>query len=369
MAVHDPPMPDAIQNYQDEKKWGDHHWKWHLERWWFRLNAAQRAYYESQGFSAATRQEGDPGNGLDFLAMHRVMMEILLAEFPSQADLFKGWTTPPTDPYDPDDEVPSLPDGSKPVFPSTYRTAVDRIENQPDTFVDDDAFGLYIQTSRNQGGAVGAGIHNWLHGRWQNITAELNLGDPNVNMKNARFWRLHGWIDAQWSAFRNAKGLPDDQEEYVQALEHARHMMGSHDHHLHDAALTSAPDLRVRSAFSIAPSLSRALFEGEEEARGRSSMSLIDFDFAEVVTEPISKTKFLVVTGHKPYANMDVSLQPRIYVRKPEYWAIEVVGELDQIGLPQVAPFVEALPLEGVEGTLGVEVVGSHRSEKIDIPS
>lgn len=368
MAIFDPSMPDEIQDYQDQNQWGIHHLKWHLERWWFRFNAAQRAMLEAQGFSEADRQEGDFGNGLDFLAMHRVMMRILVKEFPSHANLFDGWGTPPTDPFDADDEVPNEPNGTKPPFHPDFISAIHRIENQPNSFADDDAFGLYVQTSRNQN-VVGAGIHNYLHGRWQNISEELNLGNPEVNMKNARFWRLHGWIDAQWTAFREAKGLPDDQPEYVAALENAAHMMGGLGGHVHELAMAENNKSRPRRfPIQIPRSLGRALWHSTDaQLEGHLKTSPVDFDQAEIVEEPNTETLFVVVSGYKPYANMSISLEPRVYTRQPEYWGIDVTGTIPDVGLPQIAPYVVTLPLNEILGIKGIEVFGSHDSLKIEV--
>jgi hypothetical protein len=76
----------------------------------------------------------------------------------------------------------------------------------------------------------------------------------------------------------------------------------------------------------------------------------------------------LIVTGVKPYANMQVELMPLIYIRQPDYWEIEVVGCLRGIGLPVLTPYTVALPLDGVRGRHGVEVVGANRRKRIDVP-
>jgi hypothetical protein len=98
------------------------------------------------------------------------------------------------------------------------------------------------------------------------------------------------------------------------------------------------------------------------------SCRLIDFDKAEVRPGFVTGTYILVVSGTKPYMNMEVRLVPRVYVKQPEYWGIEVVGCLPGIWLPAEAPYVEAIPLDGVTGTCGIEVIGATRSEKIDVP-
>jgi hypothetical protein len=98
------------------------------------------------------------------------------------------------------------------------------------------------------------------------------------------------------------------------------------------------------------------------------SCRLIDFETAEVRPGFVTGTFILVVSGTKPYANMTVELRPLIYIRRPAYWGIEVVGCLPGFGLPALAPYTVALPLDGVTGTRGVEVLGATRSRRIAVP-
>lgn len=65
---------------------------------------------------------------------------------------------------------------------------------------------------------------------------------------------------------------------------------------------------------------------------------------------------------------MTVELRPLTYIRQPEFWGIEVVGFLPGFGLPVVAPYTVSLPLDGVTGRRGIEVLGATRSEKIEVP-
>jgi hypothetical protein len=95
---------------------------------------------------------------------------------------------------------------------------------------------------------------------------------------------------------------------------------------------------------------------------------LLDFDKVEVRPGFVPRTFILIVSGTKPYANMSVDLRPLTYVRQPEYWGIEVVGCLPGFGLPVVAPYTASLPLDGVTGRRGIEVIGATRSEKLDVP-
>ena len=98
---------------------------------------------------------------------------------------------------------------------------------------------------------------------------------------------------------------------------------------------------------------------------------LINFERAEVRTlESFPPQYLLVVSGIKPYLNMRVNLVPLVYIRQPEYWGIEVVGHIrGGIGLTATAPYTASIPLAGITGTRGTEVIGANRSEKIDVPS
>jgi hypothetical protein len=87
-----------------------------------------------------------------------------------------------------------------------------------------------------------------------------------------------------------------------------------------------------------------------------------------VTLEIFSPQYVLIVRGTKTYLNMDVDVRPRIYIRQPEYWGIEVVGCLSGFGLPALAPHTVSIPLSGITGTEGIEVIGATRSERREIP-
>ena len=96
---------------------------------------------------------------------------------------------------------------------------------------------------------------------------------------------------------------------------------------------------------------------------------LLDFDHADIVTQERFPPKYVLrVSGIAPYRNMDVRLVPRVYVRQPEYWGIEVVGCLPGVGLPALAPYTASLPLDGSIGTEGVEVIGATRTVRLAVP-
>ncbi len=101
-----------------------------------------------------------------------------------------------------------------------------------------------------------------------------------------------------------------------------------------------------------------------------TSTRLIDFEHIAIRTlESFPPQHVLVVSGTKPFINMEVTLEPLVFIRQPEYWGIEVVGRLPGgIGLPALAPYQVSIPLAGITGTKGIEVIGATRTERRDIP-
>src|SRR4051812_26929120 len=106
-------MPKSIVTYVNENHWGKMHLQWHTERRWDLLPASSITYAKKQGWSRAPLQEGAKGNGLEFLAMHRMMMQMLIMEHPTTKKSFAGWSTPPTDPRN---RLDPLPDGATDDF-------------------------------------------------------------------------------------------------------------------------------------------------------------------------------------------------------------------------------------------------------------
>lgn len=94
----------------------------------------------------------------------------------------------------------------------------------------------------------------------------------------------------------------------------------------------------------------------------------IDFDSFDVVPGFVPNTFILIVTGKKPWSTMNVQLSPLVYIDRPDYWGIEVIGCQSGIGLPVTAPYTVALDISGVIGTKGIEVIGASRSEKRAVP-
>lgn len=203
------------------------HLQWHSERRWDQLPPAALEYAARQGWARAARQEGEPGNGVEFLAMHRAMIEILAETDPAARPLLQGWESPPTDPQDANDP---LPNGASTPFDRDMLAALDRLQHHLDSFASEDELGRYIETSfRPAKGAPTAraadrtaGVHNYLHQRFQDPSSPIDLGNPSVNLLNPRFWRLHGWIDHVWATYRARTGQRDTDPDYQATMQAAR---------------------------------------------------------------------------------------------------------------------------------------------------
>ncbi|MBE5179471.1 hypothetical protein O4N82_08075 [Vibrio parahaemolyticus] len=111
--MSDVKIPEEIATWMIERGWGDHHDEWHFVRRWDYWESLEqipnvpdgwkdwiRAKFQEaneKGWTRAEVQEGEDGNGEDFLFMHRAMIELILKEFPQHVHYFRGWETPPTD--------------------------------------------------------------------------------------------------------------------------------------------------------------------------------------------------------------------------------------------------------------------------------
>ena len=114
--------------------------------------------------------------------------------------------------------------------------------------------------------------------------------------------------------------------------------------------------------------MNEAQLEALVQLPAPQSCWVIDFEKAEVVVlESFPPQYVLVVSGSKPYVNMKVDLIPLVYIQPPEYWGIEVVGCLPEIGLPATAPFAISLPLAGHTGKQGIEVIEVPGEEEPDV--
>jgi hypothetical protein len=104
--------------------------------------------------------------------------------------------------------------------------------------------------------------------------------------------------------------------------------------------------------------------------KNTASESTRRLDFESAVVRPgfVNNTFFLFVSGTTPCVNMEVALQPLIYVRCPEYWGIEVIGWLPTgICLEQIGHYHKMISLSGIVGSEGIEVIGATKHEQIKV--
>jgi hypothetical protein len=96
-----------------------------------------------------------------------------------------------------------------------------------------------------------------------------------------------------------------------------------------------------------------------------STCRLVEFQDARIDEVSIDFNSYLIVSGLKPYANMRIELHPRMYIKRPDYWAIEVVGILSRIALPAVTPYEVIIPIDFPVGKKGIRIIGAGNCMKV----
>ncbi|MFM7844949.1 MAG: hypothetical protein ACKPEY_12060 [Planctomycetota bacterium] len=51
-----------------------------------------------------------------------------------------------------------------------------------------------------------------------------------MNLENQCFWRLHGWIESRWTAFRALQHLSDQDPAFQHALQQEKQHLAGHMH-------------------------------------------------------------------------------------------------------------------------------------------
>lgn len=100
-----------------------------------------------------------------------------------------------------------------------------------------------------------------------------------------------------------------------------------------------------------------------------TAAQLIDFDHAELVPmQPPASSVILRVRGQAPCLNMVVRLVPVRYIQQPDYWVIQVLGDLQGgVCLEALRDYDEVL-VPAPLGKHGVVVVGETRRERLENP-
>ena len=202
--------------------WEEAHFQWHNIR---RCNSAMLDTTRDGGLNPCTHtdivpanQEGKgAGDGLEFLAMHRHMIQSLKQLWPKHTEQFEGWDHFPTM----QSQMP--PQWSADWSPFTGANATNgALADDPakniNMWATEGDFGQWIQTT--------SGLHGALHFKWvRTNNQDHGLGNQFVNIDNYMFWKMHGWIDKMWDKYRAAKGkTPNDQDIKDAVLKQCRQM-------------------------------------------------------------------------------------------------------------------------------------------------
>ncbi|MDX2010160.1 MAG: hypothetical protein SFW67_08225 [Myxococcaceae bacterium] len=269
-------LPDVMLDWLDEQGWPQQHDDWHNVRRWDqgcrKSNAtaddcANARRLADRGLARAPKQENAPGDGYDFLLMHRHMLEGMRAAFPKNRELVRGWGRVPRNQADPENVAPWRAIS----WTASQLEAIEVLENveqHVDRFPTEDDLSRYMQapfvwteTNPTQAVSGSGGLHFALHSQWSVPGSPVELGNGRGVVYNASFWRLHGWLDDVWERYRRARGLTADAD-YRAALEaQCREMVDLDERRLTPAAGSpdaGAPGETGVFALQVRPALERA---------------------------------------------------------------------------------------------------------------
>jgi hypothetical protein len=214
-------VPEPIHAYLEKYQWGDWHALFQMTHRWYALGDLGRAWLRRVSEGSADAQEGEPGNGLDFLAMHRALIVSLRDRWGDEAvdnnedgrqtfsAVLDGWSTD-------DVMLQHLTAAGGDV--ASLQAALVKI-NDFGSFSSEDEFGRYLETTLSlvpgqpagaskvfvDQPAPGAGVHNWLLAQFADPTSPIDVADPQTGLSNQRYWAIHGWLDAKWAAFEKVR--------------------------------------------------------------------------------------------------------------------------------------------------------------------
>jgi hypothetical protein len=179
---------------------------------------------QSENWSIPARQEGDPGNGLDFLTMHHEMiltMKNTFAQDPAVTAILKGWREYPTPapwPYDAKTSAPGVAKATTaanlmnemlaadtPSLVAKFKTDFKTVTGLDFDSATPDQFGQWIQSSA--AGLPHSGLHNWMHNQYEVPNSSVEMDSFVLNVQNPHFWGLHGTIDNCFMKFLSLRGI------------------------------------------------------------------------------------------------------------------------------------------------------------------
>ncbi|HEX8466927.1 MAG TPA: hypothetical protein VF620_03880 [Allosphingosinicella sp.] len=279
----DPVMPQEVREHIEALGWPEHHARWHYEQrydFWRHL-AAQGvqdaidivADGDARAGGGGRHRKWRRGMGWSSSGCTGRCFSCCSRRFRSMPACFAaGRLLRRTRP------IPRIRCRTERRSIRTRRRGSSSSETRQRDFPDEDEYALFLETSlrptpedptwRLPDGRTN--LHNYLHNRWSDDSSPVNIVDPWLNLGNARFWRLHGWIDRLWTLYREAWGL-DDEPGYRALIDHHRDMMarppghgGGHGHHdgLRGAE-EMAGERRTAPGRPVGPSAMSRFFAGE----------------------------------------------------------------------------------------------------------
>jgi hypothetical protein len=177
------------------------------------------AQVQKNNWPIPEKQEGDPGNGLDFLAMHHVMFSDWKENFandPVVTTALRGWShfaAPVAWPYDKTDTAVTEGVPQAQVAVTLCNELLDLDPNDATAvgkFFDDyknvtnvarenvtlDQFGLWFQSPA--GGYSNSGLHDFEHNEYEVPNSPVEMDSFTKNVNNPNFLGLHGTTDAMF---------------------------------------------------------------------------------------------------------------------------------------------------------------------------
>lgn len=231
-----PDLPTIVKDMLADERLRLHHHLWHLVRnrdAWNGLSQDARNALTNEGW-AAPRFGEQPGSGIDFLGMHRQMIEMTDRALANANDpnwpSVTGWDPIPWVDNDAHWPVPAWQATAPPwASAQQWKDYTDLAEwargSQPTVAMQQlaDRFGdeSYLRSvSLDEFGiALEGSIHGWMHIRWSGpphddeFSADVSndwLFVPWSSHVNKTFWKLHGWIDARIGDWEVATGRAAD---------------------------------------------------------------------------------------------------------------------------------------------------------------
>jgi hypothetical protein len=213
LTVH----PKVIE-WMQAHKWEPAHFEWHSIRRCNGGGSMSKINVCSHTEMIPSDQEcKSTGDGLQFLTMHRHMIQSLKQLWPNHQEQFTGFAHFPQSANDVPEQWRADWNKSPPFSATDIANAkiADEIDKHLDMFPTEGDFGRWLQCLS----PTYSGLHGALHFAWVRTQNDTHgLGNQFTNIDNYMFWKLHGWIDNVWEKYRVAKGMAPDDMKLVDQL-------------------------------------------------------------------------------------------------------------------------------------------------------